>query len=47
VEEDGEISLKASILENEPSPFIPQATDRKFRDVADIISVRGHEGALI
>jgi hypothetical protein len=46
-EEDGEISLKASILDNAPSPYIPEVTDRKFKDVADIISIRGHEGALI
>jgi hypothetical protein len=47
VEDDGEISLKATILGDISSPYIPEGEDREFQDVASIISVRGCEGALL
>jgi len=47
VEDDGEISLKATILGDSSIPFVPEATDRTFQNVADIVSVRGHEGDII
>jgi hypothetical protein len=46
VEEDGEISLKATI-EDHKDPYIPSISDRKFKNVADIVSIRGLEGVLI
>ena len=47
VEDDGEISLKATIMGDSSIPFIPEVKDRTFQNVADIVSVRGHEGAIL
>ena len=46
VEDDGEITLKATIEEHNGS-YETSMTRKQFTKVADIISVRGQEGVLL